>query len=89
MGDRGLTVIGLHDPVPDAEATARLGKSVDEFRVRFPVLVADEATEEAYGITGIPTRVLVDREGRVVFREAGFSEDMAPELERRLQSALR
>ena len=88
MKDQGLAVICLHSPVTGDKKLASLGASVGEFRMPFPVLLADEATQEAYGITGIPTRVLVDREGRIVFREVGFSEDMAPELERRIREAL-
>lgn len=89
MEDQGLAVIGLHSPVSGEKELASLGASVGKFRLQFPVLLADEATEEVYGITGIPARVLVDREGRIVFREVGFRADMAPELERRIREALK
>ena len=88
FGDRGLTVIGVHDDDTDGKRLETLGSSVAKFGITFPVLLGDDATEEAYGITAIPTRVLVSREGRIVSREVGFSEKQALALERRIRDAI-
>ena len=82
-------MVGVHDPVKGEQGLSSLRTSVGKFGLEFPVLAAEEATQDAYGITGIPTRVLVDREGKVVFREVGFDDEMAPALERRLREALK
>lgn len=87
LREKGLAVVGIHSAVSDELGLNALGSSVAEFGIQFPVLLSDKATEEAYGVTGIPTRVLVDRQGRVLFREVGFSKEMAPELERRIREA--
>ena len=53
---------------------------LDESKVRHLVL-SDEAraTFEDYGVAGIPTTVIVDHAGRIMFRHVGFT----PGLEKR------
>ena len=47
---------------------------LDENNVRHVVLNdADRSVREAYNITGIPVTILIDHEGRVIYRHLGFS----------------
>lgn len=89
LGERGLSVIAVHEPPGGTQTAASLGAEAARLRIPFPVLLGDEATKEAYGVNGIPTRVLLDRRCRVLFREVGFSASDLPDLERRLDDALR
>ncbi len=54
--------------------------------VRFPLVWdAGKAVAEAYRVTGLPTTVVIDRDGIVVEMRAGFRSDDAAELEARLR----
>jgi thiol-disulfide isomerase/thioredoxin len=46
-------------------------KFVDDNKYTFPV-VFDEGFVEKYGVTGIPTKFVIDKEGKIRFRTIGF-----------------
>jgi thiol-disulfide isomerase/thioredoxin len=46
-------------------------KFIEDNHYTFPVLY-DDNTVEKYGVTGIPTKFIIDREGRMQFRTIGF-----------------
>lgn len=80
--DRGVQFVsidpGNHNPASEA--------LLHEMGVRHHVLSdADRAAFKDYGVSAIPTTVLIDHEGRAVFRHVGFTpgdEDrLAAELE--------
>lgn len=59
----GLAVLALDV----GESPAVVARFVESFRLSFPVLLdADSEVSRRYGISGLPTTVLVDRSGRVV-----------------------
>lgn len=77
---RGLTVVGVaSDPPAEARALA------EELGLGFPVAVEGEPWEvsAAYGLTTVPTLVLVDGSGEVLFTSEGFSRDDFLEIARR------
>lgn len=43
---------------------------------------------DAYRITGVPTTVLIDHEGRVVFRHVGFAPEMKERFEKEIETLL-
>jgi hypothetical protein len=69
------------------------GPVVDEFLeengVRHFVLndLKDEVTS-AYRIVAIPVTVIIDHEGRVMFRHLGFADEMVPRLEGEIETLL-
>jgi hypothetical protein len=48
----------------------------------------DRVTFDAYGIRGIPTTVIVDHEGRMMFRHVGFGEGMEETFEKEIETLL-
>lgn len=72
--ERGVVVLGVAtwadgDPLKQAEAFAK------EFKLTFPVLVdADNKVAELYGVQGVPTTYVIDKEG--VVREVIVGVDM-------------
>lgn len=69
FGARGLQVLGLaiDDPEPVRHYAA-------EMPINYPLLadlVPALKVQEAYGDTRLPYSVLIDRQGRVVYRKAG------------------
>lgn len=85
----GLTVLAIDITREDAGAR----RAIAELKVAFPSLTGEEhvveAVKAAYRVTSAPTSVLVDREGRAVYREERFSgEPGIALLERRIELLL-
>jgi len=67
----GLAVVGLS---LDAGGAKDVRPFVEEFNVNYPMLIANEATANAYGgVVGIPTTFVIDRNGTIVKRFVGFT----------------
>ena len=81
--ERGLRILAVN--VRQDAATA--GRFVDRLGISYEVLLdGDGAVARSYGVAGLPTTFLVDREGRLVTRILGES---TPDLlERVLQGLL-
>jgi cytochrome c biogenesis protein CcmG, thiol:disulfide interchange protein DsbE len=75
----GLAVVGV---AVDEGGTEKVRKFVEEFRVPYPVTLPERMSQMSYGLEGVPTTVLVDRQGRVAktyvgaVRERDFREDV-------------
>lgn len=65
----------------DAEREALVKKFIEENKYTFPVLF-DENFVEKYGVEGIPTKFIIDREGKIQFKSVGFGhgQDMIGEM---------
>jgi len=80
LGPRGLAVVGV---AVDEGGVAKVKKFVEEFHVPYPVTMPEPGSQMAYGMAGLPTTVLVDRQGRVAktyvgaVRQSDFSTDVA------------
>jgi cytochrome c biogenesis protein CcmG/thiol:disulfide interchange protein DsbE len=82
LGPKGLVVVGVS--LDDgANAEARVTQFVARYRIAYPVAFADAARSGPFSGMGLPTTVLVDREGRVAKRYVGeveredFARDVA------------
>lgn len=61
FGAQGLTVVGI--TTDEAEKAAVFA---EKFQMRYPIVIdKDGDTSRAYGITGLPTMLLVDKKGIV------------------------
>lgn len=67
-GGRGLEVIGVS---MDEGTTSDLKELAAEFGVRYTAADGDSETEEAFGVTSLPTTLLIDRKGRIRLRHSG------------------
>lgn len=69
---RGLTVIGLDDN----ESKDRAQGFSDQYKVPFPVAVADQKLLDSYGVIALPVHVFIDRNGQVkLYRLGEMSND--------------
>jgi cytochrome c biogenesis protein CcmG/thiol:disulfide interchange protein DsbE len=79
LGPKGLAVVGV---AIDEGGEAKVRKFVDEFHVPYPVVLPERMSQMEFGMEGVPTTILVDRQGRVAktyvgaVRQADFSEDV-------------
>jgi thiol-disulfide isomerase/thioredoxin len=71
--DRGLQVIGLHDPEFKFERNAHnVQSAIDRFGINYPVaLDNDMKTWAAFHNEYWPTEYLIDRDGRIVYKHVG------------------
>lgn len=68
--DDGFQVIGIS---LDHQGTEVVLRFMEQFKINYPVVMADEAVVDAYGgVAAIPTTFLIDRKGRVVERIVGY-----------------
>ena len=79
MGPKGLAVVGV---AIDEGGREKVQKFVDEFRVPYPVVMPERMSQMEYGMAGVPTTILIDKEGRVAktyvgaVRQADFKTDV-------------
>jgi cytochrome c biogenesis protein CcmG, thiol:disulfide interchange protein DsbE len=79
MGPKGLAVVGV---AIDAGGREKVKKFVDQFGVPYPVVVPERLSQVEYGLEGVPTTILLDKQGRVAktyvgaARQADFKTDV-------------
>jgi peroxiredoxin len=80
LGPKGVAVVGVS---LDEGGREKVKQFVDEFRLPYPVAFPEPMSQIERGLEGVPTTILVDREGRVAktyvgaVREGDFREDVA------------
>src|ERR1700730_4697947 len=79
MGPKGLAVVGI---AMDEGGRDKVRAFVERFHVPYPVAFPEAMSQMVYGMKGLPTTVLVDRNGMVaktyvgVVRERDFRADV-------------
>ena len=79
LGPQGLAVVGVSI---DKGSRDRVREFVDEMKVPYPVAFPSPLSQVDMGLEGVPTTILVDRQGRVAksylgaVREADFRADV-------------
>ena len=67
MGPQGLAVMGvsLDAGGATAENLGKIGSFMQRYGVKYPITFPAAGSQMEFGVEGIPTSILVDREGRV------------------------
>jgi cytochrome c biogenesis protein CcmG/thiol:disulfide interchange protein DsbE len=79
LESKGLSVVGV---AIDEGGREKVQKFVDEFHVPYPVVLPERMSQLEFGLEGVPTTILVDKEGRVAktyvgaVRQADFKTDV-------------
>jgi peroxiredoxin len=79
---RGLQIIGLDDN----EISDRATGFRDDFKIKFPVAIADQKLLDAYGVIALPVHVFVDRKG--IIRKYRLGEMSYADIESAIKSIL-
>lgn len=80
-GEAGLSILALSD-----EDAAIIQEFASETRMAYTNLVDASTVAERYGVLGLPTAFLVDREGKIV--ETFFGAKPRAALERQIRTLL-
>jgi len=88
LESQGLQIIGLN--VGGADDHEQVPEFAREFGIQFPLAIPDdEFVDEFLGINqNIPQTFVIDRQGRLVKRFVGYSEESADELDQLIQTTL-
>lgn len=79
LGDKGFQVLAVNQWETPDQVFPYMGQ-LDVYP-SFPILFdRDSSVAEAYGVKGLPTTVLVDKQGRVVYRAVGGRNFNHPEV---------
>ncbi len=84
---KSVAVIGIAcEPGPNDEAVARVSSTVQKMKINYPVLLSkNDGTcplQEALHVSAFPTLILVDRQGRVIWRDQGSTPATLARLDR-------
>lgn len=78
LRDRGLEIVAVSTDVSPGELNERGEREgivqdfVDDYGLTFPILLDPRGgIERQYGVVGLPTTILIDREGRIVRKVVG------------------
>jgi thiol-disulfide isomerase/thioredoxin len=53
--------------------TEKVQPFIEKEGYRFPILLADNEVASRYGVSGIPTMFVIDKEGRVAYKHVGYN----------------
>jgi cytochrome c biogenesis protein CcmG/thiol:disulfide interchange protein DsbE len=79
LGPKGLAVVGV---AIDEGGTEKVTSFVNDLHVPYPIALPEKMSQMEYGMEGVPTTILVDRQGRVAktyvgaVRQADFRTDV-------------
>jgi thiol-disulfide isomerase/thioredoxin len=82
---QGLRVIAVNLDAKPADAAAFLAAVPAQFTVAFD---AEGRSAKAYGVKGMPSSVLIDRNGKIISMHAGFNAASRGQLEKTIVDAL-
>ncbi len=68
---RGLVVIGVSCDLIQGDGLRAVAPFVEEFRINYPIALADERLVDSMGVEAIPTTLFVGPDGKMVSRIVG------------------
>ncbi len=75
--EKGVEVIGMNMDKGDVETVRRFVKSMD---IPYPIMLTPEEVSRNYGVTGLPTTILIDKEGRIRQKLLGFTSEISKQI---------
>jgi thiol-disulfide isomerase/thioredoxin len=66
--ERGVVVLGVN--VRDNQNPAQTMQDLD---ATYPALVAGDDVARSYGVDGLPTIIVIDADGQMIYRDKGYS----------------
>ncbi len=84
--DKGFELIGMStDKAGDVEMVRRFVKSMD---IPYPIIMTPDEVARSYKITGLPTTVLIDKEGKVREKIVGFNSAIGQQIVSRVKELI-
>ncbi|MEO0090110.1 MAG: TlpA disulfide reductase family protein [candidate division WOR-3 bacterium] len=83
FGDRNFIIFGIGLDEKELLINMR-----DEMNIKYPILIGNNEIAKYYQIQAIPTLVLLDKNGKIYYKEVGFSEEGVKKLESKISELL-
>jgi len=74
---KGVEVIGMSVDRGDVETVRRFVKSMD---IPYPIMLTPEEVSRNYGVTALPTTILIDKEGKIRQKLLGFTSEISKQI---------
>lgn len=85
-GKYGFTLLGVNTEQDSSKANAYL----KDIQVSFPILYdTTSATSKQYGVSAMPTTVIVDKNGNMRFKHAGYKPGYEKDYKKQIKQLLR
>lgn len=84
-GSRGLQIVGVNLDAKDADARKFLAENNGNFLLAFD---NKGVTPKLFGVKGMPTSYLIDRDGRIVSEHTGFNFSKTAGVEKEIEKLL-
>jgi thiol-disulfide isomerase/thioredoxin len=81
----GLVVIGMNMDRGDIDNVRHFIMSMD---IPYPIVVTSNDVDRNYGVTSLPTTILIDKKGRVREKIRGFSSEIAKQITAKVQDLI-
>jgi len=78
---QGFEVVGLSMDKGDPKTVEQFVRSLD---IPYPIAIAPDEIASAYGVNGLPTTILIDKEGKIREKIVGFNTTIAKKIEARV-----
>ncbi len=75
--EKGFEVIGMNMDKGDAETVRHFVKSMD---IPYIITVTSDEVSRNYGVTALPTTILIDKEGRIRQKFLGFTSEISKQI---------
>jgi thiol-disulfide isomerase/thioredoxin len=82
---KGLEVIGINMDKRDMETVRQFAMSMN---IPYPIVMTSGQEERDYGVTGLPSTILIDKKGRVRKKILGFTSEIAKQMTATVQDLL-
>ena len=83
--EQGLEIVGIG---LDQGGATDLAPFVDKNGVDYTILVGNRSIGDAYKVSGIPTTLIIGRDGRIAAKHIGFSNELRPEMRSEIETLL-
>jgi cytochrome c biogenesis protein CcmG, thiol:disulfide interchange protein DsbE len=85
FSERGLQIIAVNLDAQTGDAQKFLAQTMASFVVAYD---PKGLTPRLYGVRGMPTSILIGRDGKILMTHMGFNKGNRPELEEKIRQAL-
>jgi thiol-disulfide isomerase/thioredoxin len=75
--EKGLEVIGMNVDKGDVETVRRFVTSMD---IPYPIALTSEEVSRKYGVSALPTTILIDKEGKIRQKFLGFTSEISKQI---------
>jgi thiol-disulfide isomerase/thioredoxin len=81
----GLEVIGMNVEKGEMDAVRRFVKSMD---IPYPITLSPDDVQRDYRVSGLPTTIFIDKQGRIREKMVGFTSEIAKQTTARVVTLL-